>query len=514
MKKKTFPLVILFLFCLVSSVCSPSEPGEDEVEAPVTSEAVGTSTQAASEVPQEEDQLIRSGNQAAKDLGFAQPWKGDFDGMVERRHIRALVTYSNTYYFLDGPRQRGVAYEAFSLFEDWLNKELGTGTLKMHVLIIPVRRDQLLPALVSGRGDIAAAGLTITPERQKLVDFSIPLVKGVDEIVITSKNGPELSRLEDLSGKEVYVRTSSSYFESLTALNESFEKAGRPPMTLTPAKEHLEDEDLLEMVNADLLDIVVVDKHKAELWSNVFTNLQLRPDLAVRTGGQLAWAVRKNTPKLLEMVNRFGAAHKQGTLHGNIIIKKYFETTKWVENALSDQGRERYRETIDFFKKYADQYGFDFLMMVAQGYQESRLDQSLVSPRGAVGIMQLLPSTAADKSVGIPEIHVAENNVHAGIKYMRWIRETYFNDDSVDDVNKTLFSFASYNAGPNRIARLRRNTAERGLDPNVWFDNVEIIASEEIGRETVQYVSNIYKYYAVYYLLTEQDKLRKSGDGA
>ncbi len=513
MKKKRFPLVLPSLLCLVSMGCGTSEPRENESEEPASSEAVDASTSAPSEVPQDEDQLIRSGSQAAKELGFAQVWKGDFDGMVERRYIRALVSYSKTYYFLDGPRQRGTAYEAFSLFEDWLNQELGTGALKMHVLIIPVRRDQLLPALAEGRGDIAAAGLTITPERRKLVDFSMPLYSGIDEIVITSKNGPELGSLDDLSGKEIYVRASSSYYESLSDLNESFEKAGRPPMTLTPAKEYLEDEDLLEMVNAGLIDTVVVDKHKADLWSEVFANLKLHPELAVRTGGQIAWAIRKNTPKLAEVVNRFGAGHRQGTLHGNMIVKRYFGTTKWIENSLADEGLERYRDTIDFFKQYSDQYGFDFLMMVAQGYQESRLDQSLVSHRGAVGIMQLLPSTAADKSVGIPDIHIAERNVHAGIKYMRWIRETYFNDDNVDDVNKTLFSFASYNAGPNRIRRLRNKATERGLNPNEWFNNVEIIASEEIGRETVQYVSNIYKYYAVYYLLTEQDKLRRSGDG-
>jgi membrane-bound lytic murein transglycosylase MltF len=128
--------------------------------------------------------------------------------------------------------------------------------------------------------------------------------------------------------------------------------------------------------------------------------------------------------------------------------------------------------------------------------------------------MQLLPSTAADKSVGIPDIHNADNNIHAGVKYMRWIRETYFNDDAVGEINKTLFSFASYNAGPNRIRRLRAKSAERGLDPNVWFQNVEIIAAEEIGRETVQYVSNIYKYYAAYRLVMDElgRKQRRTGD--
>jgi membrane-bound lytic murein transglycosylase MltF len=487
---------------LAGAGCGTAEPEPAEGPAAETSEAVTA--------PQDQQELIRYGSETAKKLGWEIEWTGDYDDMVARRVIRVLVVYSKTYYFLDGFVQRGATYDGLKLFEDWVNKEAGTSTLKVHVIPVPVTRDRLLPALNEGLGDIAASGITITPERKKLVDFSDPFLSDVKEIVVTGPSAPALGSIDDLSGKEIYVRTSSSYRESLEELNRSFQQAGKPLINLTPAEEYLEDEDLLEMVNAGLIETVVVDEHKAEFWDQIYENIVLHPDIAVRTQGAIGWAFRKGSPKLAETINRFVAKHKKGTLMGNITLKRYLKDTKRIKNVLAETDKARYADTVRFFEKYATQYGFDTLMVVAQGYQESGLDQNLVSHRGAVGIMQLLPSTAADKSVGIPDIKSADNNVHAGIKYMRWIRDTYFNDGSVDDINKTLFSFASYNAGPNRIRGLRNKAAERGLDRNIWFRNVEIIASEDIGRETVDYVSNIYKYYAAYKLLEEREQIRRN----
>ena len=169
----------------------------------------------------------------------------------------------------------------------------------------------------------------------------------------------------------------------------------------------------------------------------------------------------------------------------------------------------RFEETIDLFKRYAGDYGFDHLMVAAQGYQESGPDQNAKSGAGAVGIMQLLPTTAADKNVGIPDISDAESNIHAGVKYLNFIRNRYFNDPEIDRFNQTLFALAAYNAGPARVARLRTKAEQQGYDPNIWFDNVEIFAARDIGRETVQYVANILKYY-VGYRLSIQQQLKRS----
>jgi membrane-bound lytic murein transglycosylase MltF len=443
------------------------------------------------------------------DPGLEEKWTGDLDGMIKRRTIRALVTYNKMMFFIDRGRQRGATHDAFVGFEEFLNKKLGTGTLKVRVVFIPVARDRLLPALMEGLGDIAAANLTITPERLKKVDFGDPFLTGASEIVVTGPDGPKISGLDDLAGQEVHVRKSSSYYESLLRLNESFEKNGKKPVKLVPADEFLEDSDLLEMVNAALIPAVVVDSHKAEFWGDIFDKITLHPAASVNTGGEIAWAFRKGSPKLKAMVNEFVKGHKKGTLMGNIILKRYLKENKWARNATSPEELEKFNRTVGIFRKYADQYGFDYLMTGALAYQESTLDHSKRSKAGAVGIMQVLPSTAADKNVGIPDVENLEGNIHAGTKYLRFIRNRYFNDPAIDRLNQTLFAFASYNAGPAKVARLRKEAKEMGLDPNVWFNNVEEVAAKRIGRETVQYVSNIYKYYIAYKLIFERTKAKE-----
>jgi len=452
-------------------------------------------------------------NQQDELISLDEKWLGDFGGMAKRREIRVLVVYSKTFYFLDQGRQRGATYELLKQFEKFINKKLKTKTLKLRVLFIPVRRDQLIPWLVAGRGDIAAANLTITPQRQKQVDFSDPLAFGVKELLVTGPAAPEVKNLDDLAGKEIHVRRSSSYYESLSQLNQSFRQAGKPKMNLVLADEIFEDEDLLEMVNAGLIPMIVMDSHKAEFWEQIFDHIKVHSDIAVRSGGEIAWAFRKASPKLKAVVNEFVKGHKKGTLFGNLLLKRYLRDTKYVKNSIAQKELEKFEAMVTLFQKYAGQYDFDYLMIGAQAFQESGLDQSKRSPAGAIGVMQMLPSTAADPNVGIPDIEKLDRNIHAGTKYLRFIVDRYFTDEAMDDANKMLFAFASYNAGPARVISLRNKAAKMGLDPNVWFHNVEVVAAKEIGRETVQYVSNIYKYYIAYRMVVNQlqkkDKLMK-----
>jgi membrane-bound lytic murein transglycosylase MltF len=438
-----------------------------------------------------------------------EPFHGDFDAMIEDRVIRVLVTYNRTNFFLDGGSQRGISADALHEFEKELNKELRLGRRSLHVAAIPVLRDQLITFLEQGRGDMAVASLTITPERAERVSFTVPAARNVSELVVTGPRTPEIKTIEDLAGKKVFVRPSSSYWESLQELNSSFRNRGLDQIEIAAASEYLETEDILEMVNAGLTDITIADDYLARFWSQIFTNLIFRDDLSIATGRDIGWAVRRDAPELLKRVNRFVNSNREGRLLGNMLFKRYLEDTKYVRNALAETDRQRLEKVIDLFEKYGDTYDFDYLMIAAQGYQESGLDQSVVSRAGAIGIMQILPSTAADKSVGIPDISTADNNIHAGTKYMRYIADHYFDDPAIDEVNRTLFAFASYNAGPNRIRRLRAKAAESGYDPNVWFRNVEVVVANDVGREPVRYVSNIFKYYTVYSLLAEQDEIRR-----
>jgi len=436
-----------------------------------------------------------------------KPWSGDLDGMIERRVIRVLTVNSKTFYFHDRGTLRGTVVEFYRLFEDELNKKLAAAgklknkNIKVKVYFIPVRRDQLLPALAAGKGDIAGANLTITPERQKLVDFPSPVLANVSEVVVSGPASPKVASVDDLSGKEVFVRKSSSYYESIVALNQKFAAAKKSPVKVKEAPETLEDEDLLEMLDAGLIALIIVDKHKADFWKQIFPRLTVHADVAVRSGGDVGPAIRKGSPQFKAALDEFINRHRVGTSTGNQLLTRYLKNVKYVKNAASDKERKKFMALVQYFQKYGQQYDVDWLLMGAQGYQESQLDQNAKSRVGAIGVMQLMPATGKDMKVG--DIRKTEANIHAGIKYMRWMIDQYYGNEPMTNLDKALFAFASYNAGASRISSLRKEAATRGLDPNVWFQNVEYVAAEKLGQETVTYVSNIYKYYIAYRLVME-----------
>jgi len=442
-----------------------------------------------------------------------ETWTGDFDEILERRQLRALVVYNKLLYFLDGARQRGASYDGLQGFQKFVNEKYKLKSRQFNIVYIPVNRDQLIPLLLEGVGDVAVANLTITAERQEQVDFSAPLMTGVREVLVTGPAAPEITTLDDLAGMEIHVRPSSSYFKSLEKINAQFESKGLEPIQLIPLDEFLEDGDLLEMINASLLPIAVVDSHKAAFWADVFDEITVRDDIAFSDESSLGWAFRKNSPTLEKVINQYVSQTKKGTLHGNMILNRYLRDNKWVRNVHGKQEVERLNQMIDIFKKYGGEYDLDWLMLAAVGFQESGLDHGAKSSAGAIGVMQLLPTTAADPNVNIPDIKPLTNNIHAGAKYLRFLRDRYFSDSGADALNQTLLTFASYNAGPAKISKLRKEAAENGLDPNVWFGNVEHVVAKRVGRETVQYVSNIYKYYIAYKILVSQFGERDAAKG-
>jgi membrane-bound lytic murein transglycosylase MltF len=435
-----------------------------------------------------------------------RPWTGDFDGMVKRRIVRVLVPYSKTFYYVEKGRARGVSAEIIEALEAEINKDLKTKALKVKVIALPVARDEFIPKLTGGLGDVVIADTSITPGRQKLVDFAKPMFPGIDEVVVTGPGGPAIETLNDLSGKELYVRPDTSYWEHLTELNRKFAAAGKPPVRLVPAADEFEAEDILEMVNAGLVGATVMDRYKVRMWQPVFKGLVIRENARVAEDNDYAFMLRKDSPQFKAVLDKFVATHARGTTFGNSIINRYVKDAKFVKNAAGTDERKRFGEVVSYFRKYAGQYDVDYLLMMAQGFQESTLDQSVKSPVGAIGVMQVMPATGKELKVG--DITQAEANVHAGVKYMRFMMDRYYKDEPMTPLNKGLFTFASYNAGPARIASLRKEAARRGLDPNRWFHNVELVAADKIGPETVTYVANIYKYYTAYKLLEQQDAER------
>jgi membrane-bound lytic murein transglycosylase MltF len=427
-----------------------------------------------------------------------QAVKGDWDEILARGTIRIVVPYSRSLYFNDRGTHMGLTAETIREFEQWLKKKYKRRSRPITVLATPTTRDRLLTNLRNGRAEIAAGNLTITAERLKVVDFTLPVRDNVSEILVMNKADPALASLDELAGLEVHVRKTSSYYESLRGLNERFRKLGKPQMRLTLVPDELEDEDMMEMLAAGLLRLIIVDDWKAKLWSGILPQIQLRPTLALRTGAKIGWAIRKDTPKLKALLNEFITDHLKGTQMAGIHLATYQRRFKALHDSTAAHEWKKFEDTIAFFEKYGEQYGFDHLMLAAQGYQESRLNQAARSRVGAIGIMQVMPETGKELKVG--DIKKAEPNIHGGTKYMRVLFDRYFKDANFDEQNRTLFAFASYNAGPNRIAKVRAEAKNQGLDPNKWFNNVEIVASKRIGQENVQYVRNIYKYYTAYRL--------------
>ena len=286
-----------------------------------------------------------------------------------------LVTFNRTHYFADRLQQHGLTYDAGKLFEKFLNQRLKMKTVEIHVVFIPVTRDRLFQALAEGKGDIAAAGLTVTPERETRVNFAPPFMTNVREIVVTSATQPPVATAEDLSGRSVHVRKSSSFYQSLTELNRRLAAQGKAPVNIVTVPEALETEDLLEMANADLIPITIADDYLAEFWAMVFDDIRLQP-AAVKTGDQIAWAVRKNAPELQQAVDAFVRANPKGSANYNMIYQRYLKNADYVKNATSEREMEKFRQIRGLFQKYGDQYDLPWPLLAAQAYQESQLDQA------------------------------------------------------------------------------------------------------------------------------------------
>jgi membrane-bound lytic murein transglycosylase MltF len=458
------------------------------------------------------DQARAAHKEAQRKLDVAnKPFTGDFGAMLERRTIRVAAPYSRSLFYIDKGKEAGIGARLVRDFETWINKKYASklGKRPLTVYIVATTRDKLLPNVTSGLADIAVGNLTVTAAREKQVDFLAPDdIRKTNEIVVTGPASPTIASLDDLSGKVVHVRRSSSYHDSLAAQNAKFKAAGKPDMKIVLVPDSLEDEDLMEMVNAGLLPIIVVDDWKAMMWSNTLPKLVLHQDIALREGAKIGWAYRKGSPKLAVELEDFYTswAKKNGVVP--YLMQRAMKSGP-LRDPSADRDFKRFEDTVAFFVKYGKQYDFDPVMLAAQGYQESTLDQSKRSHVGAIGVMQVMPATGKELKVG--DISVTEANIHAGAKYMDQLMTRYFPDAKFDHQNRTLFAFASYNAGPGNIARMRKEAEKRGLDPNVWFNNVEVVTAEKIGLETTTYVRNIFKYYASYRLVIEaQDRATKA----
>lgn len=420
------------------------------------------------------------------------PFQGDLPEMQQRRLIRVLVNPSRTNFFFEGDRIRGIEHELLSRYEQFLNRGPRKQRYRIHLIYLPTPFSVVLDGVITGKGDIGAAGLTITPERANLVAFTKPYLTGINEVLVTAADVPQPRRLEDLSNKVVVVVRHSSYAAHLQLFNLALGQAGLQPMEVVQADPTLEAEDILELVNEGLVDYTVVDSHIAALWEKVLPNIRVHENFVFHYGGEIGWAVRKTNPKLLRSLNDFIERYaRPGKLLSNILYKRYFENTRWLNQDFTQSARKGFRCYKPWLHTFADFFDFPWHLLAAVAYTESHLNPRKRSSAGAVGLMQIKPVIA--RQFGIRNLYDPYDNLFAGSAYLAWLRDIYFDEPGYTPEERLNFVLAAYNAGPTRVRKLQKEAAARGLDPYKWFYNVEIVARQRIGHETVNYVARVRK---------------------
>lgn len=434
----------------------------------------------------------------------SEPYVGDLDTLKEKKAIRILVSADLGFYYVQNGRPKGIISELIYEFERYLHKN----KKNINIQVIPVKRNELIPKLMSGYGDVIVANLTITNERKEQIAFSDPVRESVSEIIVTNSKYSDIKTVDDLSGLDIWVRESSSYYKSLIKVNNYFSIQNKPLINIQLLDEIIQDYEILEMTAAGIIDVTVLDRHKSGMWGNIFPDITFHNQITVRDNAQIAWGIRKYSPQLRTAVNKFIQEVRIGTLFGNVVNERYLENDKWLRKFLNRDNAIRSKELLEIFYLYSQEYQFNHLLMMAQGFQESGLNQNVISHMGAVGIMQILPTTARDRAINISNIYEKEPNIHAGLKYMHYLRKYFFNDEDISENDRIYLCLAAYNAGPGNMRKMRRIAKERGYDPNVWFGNVEVVTREHIGLEPIRYVSNINRYFIAYKLLEQLNKRR------
>jgi membrane-bound lytic murein transglycosylase MltF len=479
--KKTFCSMILWVLLLAMGSMALAQKGE---ATKVQAEAI------------EVDALIEA---------FFTLRTGDLDEMLEMHQVRVLVVPSRSTYFLDKAGQpRGMDYELLKGYEKILNRQRKKGTPPVSLIFVPVTLEELGDALLEGRGDIAGITL-ITPKRAEEFAYATPIINNINEVLVTRKGGPTISSLDQLSGKEIYVVSGSAQMESMARLNDRLKKQGRKPVRIIQTEPYVTHENLLEMIQGGMISAGIVPDAFARLWKKVLKDLVIHEKIPVSSGMKFAWAVRKENPQLLSNLNAaIDSVLKKNKKAFERDFNQYFKNKRWISNPFTKGAKFNLSEP---FQKTAAGFGMDWLQLMAQGFQESGLKQQSKSPYGAVGIMQVLPSTA--KWLGVSNYMELEGNIHAGAKYMNKLLKRYAKDPEISKDNRFFFALAAYNAGPGRVKKYRKRAVKLGYDPNIWFNNVELVALRSGNLETVMYVRNILNYTLAYKTAYERSLLRK-----
>jgi membrane-bound lytic murein transglycosylase MltF len=439
---------------------------------------------------QEFGSKLRERLQLSQDI--VEEYTEDLPDMIKRKKVRVLTTLTFSNYFVYEGKAYGYEYSLMEEYKKFLNKGRKRAD-QVDFYYFPVPWDLLVSGLNKGYGDIVAANQTIFQERGEEADFTDPYQWDLKEVVISREGIEGLQKIEDLSGRKVHVREGSSYHYTLLRLNDEMKEKKLAPVDIVPLPGLINTGEIIELVSSDVIDITVADSHIASIADELLPNIRVYNEIVLNDDVKFGWMVRKNNPQLKASLNQFIKTIKKGTYLGNIYFKRYFKQNPWVRDYMKREDLKKFSKYAPLFKKYGEMYGVDWMLVEAQAFQESGLNPDVRSPAGAVGLMQLLPSTA--EWMGFKEHLSPENNVHAGVKYLKYLMDQYYPEDEYSATERLRFALATYNAGPGNMQKSVKRSEEMGYDPTVWFDNVEMGTMRQVGLEPVHYVRNINKYY-------------------
>ncbi|WP_105101859.1 transporter substrate-binding domain-containing protein [Microbulbifer pacificus] len=424
---------------------------------------------------------------------------GDLDKIKERGYIRILTrNHPGTYYMWKG-RIMGYEFElaeAFAKYQD----------LRLEIVVAPSHAD-LLNMIRDGKADIAASLLSITERRDNAgMDFGRPYMQ--ERVVIVGRDDDKLDSLDDLAGRTIYVRHSSSHYDVAMELKKKV-----PEVKIELAPEELNIQQVIDRVADKEYDLAIADNVSLKLehaWRNNIVELI---DLE-QHDNIYAWMVRENNPELLKAINKFFDKRSTKKLR-KILYTKYFDAPKKTRPEINELNADGTISPFDkHVKKYAEEFDFDWRLVVAQMFQESTFNPKAKSWVGARGLMQVMPDTG--KQVGEKNLFDPETSVRAGMKYLEWLHRK-FEDKGISPENMMWFTLAAYNAGLGHVYDAQDLAEEKGWDRRVWFDNVEnamLLLSEKKyyekarfgyarGREPYDYVRKIQARYRTYVALLE-----------
>ena len=410
------------------------------------------------------------------------------------RVLRVLVNQSRNSSGEVQGQSIGVEYHRLRAFEQYLNGHARDGQ-EISLKIIPKAKEQLLGALQRGEGDLVAPGELLDPHSGHGVSTSEPIASDVPLLLVGIKGERRYTRLEQLSGKTLTLATGSAAAGAIDQINQKLALRKLPPVLIEWVDPSLAVEDVLEMVQAGIFHLTIVEQPIAERWGKILPKLRFDRQVLVSEPGEQYWFVRRDASMLRASIDRFLKTYRAPSDQDAAFLRIYRRLYK-VRNPLARVTRQRLEKLRPVLQKHAREQGMDWLNLAALAFKESALQPSARSGGGPTGLMQITPSAA--QRVGVNNIQSLDSNVQAGAKYLTLIRRKFFASPKLNERERMAFVLAAYNMGPERVQGMRAEARRRGLNPDQWFFQVERIAMEQVGMGAVSYVNSVNKYYLAF----------------